>query len=225
MARAAKKKDKVGACSINEFWKSLNRLVPEYLDKKNEGKKKYYLELKRLEEQANKSDIPEFIAENFVRPYLTNGLDKLNVNFSGTEKGNSFGTWTVLYDKDTKTLRISVVGIYLYSSFCKDIEFKLNKLDAEDNFTEYRLLSLNKEIAKLPGQYILFITVLKGVAEAASICVSDSKSAANNPDKFTLLYLSTLWALKQFEDFYLKVQNRNIRSDYFLVWHEGEWIG
>ncbi|MEI6420802.1 MAG: hypothetical protein WCP55_01185 [Lentisphaerota bacterium] len=75
---------------------------------------------------------------------------------------------------------------------------------------------------KLPGQYLLFLAVLKEVVIDGKIYAVDSRGAFANEESSE--YFSLLWALKQFEEFYLKVQIRNIRSDFALIWHEGDWI-
>ncbi len=223
--KSKSKNSKDNAKSITGYWKLVNKLVSVYLEQASAAKKKAaHLEIKKLEEEVNDSSIPEFISENFVSPYITNDRDKIKVVFDGEEK-KAYGKWIVAYDKETKILKINSVGLFDYSLFIKVDDEKLPKLDRDEDFTQFRMHSFKKEVSKLPEQYLMFLAVLKGVADATAVCISDSRNASSNKmDEHTSCYLSTLWALKQFEEFYQKFQNRSIRADYHLIWHEGEWI-
>ncbi len=210
--------------SVNSFWKNLGDLVPDYLDHVSASKKKQiHSEIKKIEENINKSAIPGFIAEHFVRPFIPSENGIINVLFSGEENGK-FGTWIAQYQKELKTLRINSVGLFAYSEIYKNIETSLSAVNKEDHFTAYRFFSFAKEIAKLPEQYLIFIAILKSIAEVTGITISDARNASNSTDPHTSSYLSTLWALKQFEEFYQKIQNRSVRADYHIIWHEGEWV-
>lgn len=218
------KKTKENAKSITGFWKLVNDCVPVYLDHATATKKKkVFSEIRKIEEEVNISSIPDFISENFVSPFLTTEREKIKVVFDGVQKGD-FGNWTVLFDGEQKTVKLNPVGMYGYSSMIVDSPNKLSKLSREDDFQEFRLYSFTNELSKLPDQYHIFLAVLKGIAEITEVCVSDSRGSTAKLDEHTFCYLTTLWALKQFEEFYQKFQNRSIRADYHLIWHEGEWV-
>ncbi len=218
------KKTKENAKSITGFWKLVNDSVPIYLDHAPVAKKKkVFSEIRKIEEEVNTSSVPDFISENFVSPFLTSEREKIKVVFDGVQKG-AFGSWIVLYDGEQKTMKLNPVGIYGYSSMIVDSPKKLSKLSREEDFQEFRLHSFSRELSKLPEQYHIFLAILKGVAEITEVCISDSRGSAAKLDEHTFSYLTTLWALKQFEEFYQKFQNRSIRADFHLIWHEGEWV-
>ncbi len=212
--------------TIGGFWKLADEAVSEYQKNiKSAKKKKDSLALLlELEAQVNASQIPDFVSENFITPYLTPEKDKVTVVFDGLD-GKGFADWLILFDKEKKHLKLNTVSIVAYSKSLLGSDEDLAKLDKVENFTEFRLLSFKKELAKMPQQYHMFLALLKGVADATSICISDSKSpAAVKQDDHCAFYTTTLWAFKQFEEFYQKFQNRSIRADYYMIWHEGEWI-
>lgn len=218
------KKTKENAQSITGFWKLVCNSVPIYLDHAPAAKKKkVFSEIRKIEEEVNTSSIPGFISENFVSPFLTTDREKIKVVFDGVQKG-AFENWTVLYDGEQKTIKLNSVGIFGYSSMIGSSSDKLSKLSREEDFLEFRLYSFTNELSKLPEQYHIFLAVLKGIAEIIEVCISDSRGSSAKLDEHTFCYLTTLWALKQFEEFYQKFQNRSIRADYHLIWHEGEWV-
>lgn len=222
MART-KKTSQSGANTISGLWKHIIELAPCYLDSKSKNRAKLLDKLKKMEKEANSSSIPNLIAENFVRPYLAGENENITVYFDGLENG-AFADWTVYFIKEEKKLKVNPLGLFLFSKIFKDTDTKIKKTKENNDFAELRLTSFIKEVSKLPDQYMMFIGILKGIADTTQVCVSDNRNVAGLSDPHTALYLSLLWAVKQFEDFYQKIQNRNIRSDYCIIWHEGEWI-
>jgi hypothetical protein len=215
----ARKSKKNSPSTLPGFWKSLKELAPAYLEKHPKVSKKQKDILKVFLDEVNASQIPSLIYENFVLPYFRE--KEMKVAFEGDEKG-ILGKWSVSINTEQNTVKIDPIGLYIFADeFAKAAE-KSKKADKDGNFLKLRLFSFHKELLKLPEQYFLFLAVLKELAIHTQIYAVDSKGAFSNNDAAE--YFSLLWALKQFEDFYLKVQIRNLRSDYGFIWHEGEWI-
>ena len=214
-----KKTRKGSPSTLTGFWNTLNELSPLYLEKFPVVKKKMKDEMNAFIDEVNLSPIPSLVYENFVRPYFKE--KPMKVVFSGDEKG-AFGKFCTKIDLTENIVKIDPVGLYKFSTeFVIDKE-NLKKIEEDGDYLKLRLSSFRKELSKLPGQYLLFLAVLKEVVIDGKIYAVDSRGAFANEESSD--YFSLLWALKQFEEFYLKVQIRNIRSDFALIWHEGDWI-
>ncbi len=218
MAKTRKSKKNTPS-TLPGFWKSLHETAPVYLDGYPSVKKKNKDLFSSFLEEANKSALPGLIYENFVLPYYRE--KEMKVSFGGEPKG-SLGKWAVKINSGENFVRIDPVGLFMFVDGLSKVDDKLKKAAKDGNFLKLRLFSFYKEISKLPQQYFLFISVLREVAIYSQIYAVDSKGAFSNSDAAE--YFSLLWALKQFEEFYLKIQIRNLRSDYGLIWHEGEWV-
>ncbi len=215
----AKKSKKSSPSTLPGFWKLLNDIAPSYLENYPAVKRKNKDLFKPFIDEANASSLPSLIHENFVMPYFRE--KEMKVLFCGDDKG-LLGKWIVKINTDEHLVKIDPVGIYLFVSEFSKADEKIKKALKDGNFLKLRLYSFYKELTKLPGQYFLFLTVLKEISLHSQIYAVDSKGAFTNNDAAE--YFSLLWAMKQFEEFYLKIQIRNLRSDYGLIWHEGEWI-
>jgi hypothetical protein len=201
------------------FWKSVNELSPAYLEKYPKVQKKMKDEINVFVGEVNASPITNMVYESFVHPYFRE--KEMKVVFSGDDKG-VFGKWSVKIAQAENTLKIDPIGLFQFNTEIRKASDRLKKYDKEEDFLKYRLYSFYKEMTKLPEQYILFLAVLKEIVLETKVYAVDSRGAFANDESAS--YFSLLWALKQFEEFYQKVQIRNIRSDYGLIWHEGEWI-
>jgi hypothetical protein len=80
-----------------------------------------------------------------------------------------------------------------------------------------------KELAKLPDPYCIYLAVLQEIAYCNDI-VSVEDREGNFHKSDAGYYLALLWAFKEFETFYLRAQNRSLRADYSIIWHEGQWV-
>ncbi len=217
---AGTKKSRKGSPStLTGFWNTVNELAPLYLEKFPVVKKKMKDEMNAFINEVNLSPIPSLVYESFVHPYFRE--KQMKVIFSGDEKG-VFGKFCIKIDAAENTVKIDPVGLYKFSIEFSEAAEKLKKIDKDEDYLKCRLYSFRKELSKLPGQYLLFLAVLKEVVLDGKIYAVDSRGAFSNEESSD--YFSLLWALKQFEEFYLKVQIRNIRSDFALIWHEGDWI-
>jgi hypothetical protein len=214
-----KKTRKGSPSTLTGFWNTLNKIAPLYLEKFPVVKKKMKDEMNAFIDEVNLSPIPGLIYESFIHPYFKEKT--MTVVFSGDEKG-VFGNFCTKIDVMENIVKIDPVGLYKFSTEIAESEEKLKGIDKDEDYLKCRLYSFRKEILKLPGQYLLFLAVLKEVVIDGKIYAVDSRGAFANEESSE--YFSLLWALKQFEEFYLKVQIRNIRSDFALIWHEGDWI-
>ncbi|HCE43615.1 MAG TPA: hypothetical protein DET40_08705 [Lentisphaeria bacterium] len=216
---ATRKSKKNNPATLPGFWKSIKELAPVYLEKYPKVAKKQKELMEIFLDEVNSSQIPSLVYENFILPYFRE--KEMKISFAGEEKG-VLGKWSVKISSEQNILKIDPIGLYMFADeFAKAAE-KAKKAEKDGNFLKLRLFSFHKELLKLPEQYLLFLAVLKEVAIHSQIYAVDSKGAFSNNEAAE--YFSLLWALKQFEDFYLKVQIRNLRSDYGFIWHEGEWI-
>lgn len=214
-----KKTRKHTPSTLAGFWKSVKSLAPVYLEKYPAVKKKHKDMVKAFLDEVNASPLPGLVNENFVNPYFRE--KEMKVCFSGDDKGG-FSKWSVKIDSDENVVKIDPVGLYSFMEEFKKADDKLKKACKDDNFLKMRLFSFQKEVAKMPEHYSLFLAVLKEISLHSQIYAVDSKGAFSSNEAAE--YFSLLWAVKQFEEFYLKVQIRNLRSDYGLIWHEGEWV-
>ncbi|MFZ2657513.1 MAG: hypothetical protein WAX69_21440 [Victivallales bacterium] len=216
---AARKSKKTPPSTLSGFWKSVKDLAPGYLEKYPTVSKKQKEILKTFLDEANLSPMPILIHDNFILPYFRE--KEMKVSFAGDEKG-VLGKWTVKINSEQNTVKIDPVGLYMFADeFAKSAE-KSKKAEKDGSFLKLRLFLFHKEMLKIPEQYYLFLAVLKEISLHSQIYAVDSKGAFSSNEAAE--YFSLLWALKQFEEFYLKVKIRNIRSDYGFIWHEGEWI-
>ncbi|GEM_PF-4094422 len=214
-----KKSRKNNPSTLAGFWKNLKTLAPPYLEKYPSVKKKQKDMIKDFVEDVNTSPLPTLVNENFVAPYFRE--KEMKASFGGDDK-KGFGKWSVKICSEDNTVTIDPIGIYGFLDEFVKVEEKIKKAQKDGNFLKLRLYSFQKEVSKMPEQYFLFLAVLKEIALHSQIYAVDSKGAFSSDEAAE--YFSLLWALKQFEEFYLKVQIRNLRSDYGLIWHEGEWV-
>jgi len=214
-----RKSKKKSPSTLSGFWTSVKEFAPGYLEKYPAVSKKQKELLKVFLDEVNASQMTNLIYENFVLPYFRE--KEMKVLFAGDDKG-VMGKWSVKIDSEQNTVKIDPIGVYMFSDEFNKATEKAKKAEKDGNFLKLRLFLFQKEILKLPEQYFLFLAVLKEIALHNQIYAVDSKGAFSSNEAAE--YFSLLWALKQFEEFYLKIKIRNIRSDYGFIWHEGEWI-
>jgi hypothetical protein len=216
------KKKKYKADNLTGLWKRLDEVVPLFLAAKVRERKAIRDELSALLVEANASTIPGAIAQSVVHPYLAEE-GAFTVEFLPSDR-DGFGRLVVWVDRDEKRVGIDPVGLYMLREELLAAAGQLAATDAEDAlFDRYRSLCLFREVAKLPQQYLIFIAVLREIAQAARI-VSVEKRDGGYADSDSPVYLAMLWAFKEFEQFYQRNQHRDLRADYGIIWHEGQWV-
>ena len=213
-----RKKKKDDTSSIYGFWKHVNEFSPIYIGKSVSAKKKFREEITSFTTEVNSSNLPVLINENFVKPYFKE--KEMTVKFTGDDNG-TYGNWHVKVILAENIVKIDPVGLFVFSNKFKNPSGYIKPSDKE-NFPKVRLLNFLKETGKLPEQYFMFLGVLQEIVFANQIFAVENKEAFPNKDNGE--YFSLLWAVKQFEEFYQKIQVRSLRSDYGIIWHESEWI-
>jgi len=127
------------------------------------------------------------------------------------------------HDEEAKML-LDPIGVHKFISDFKNAKNRIkNETDLKDDFKEYRQISFMNAISKLPEPYFFYIVVLQEIAHLNDIVSIENREGGYIKSESSF-YLSALWAFKEFEHFYLRVQHRHLRTDYGIIWHEGEWI-
>lgn len=217
------KKRKFKADNLSGLWKRMDEIVQPFLAAKVRERKEWQGQLADLLDEANGSPMPGAIAQSVVQPYLSEE-GEFSVAFMASGK-DGFGKATAWVDMEKKQVGIDPVGLYKLHAELSAAGVNLTKNlepDAE-SFERHRNLCLFREVAKLPRQYLIFLAVLPEIALAARI-VAVEKRDGGYAESDSPAYLSMLWALKEFEQFYQRSQHRDLRADYGIIWHEGQWI-
>lgn len=212
--------------SIGGLWKKIQRHAPRIL--KAEDPEKVLLSENELNEyltKVNNSYIPESITQNFLAQYFEETDCSTVFVASGDSVVDAKKTLPASFNNETSTLSIDIYAMYHYANEFLEAG---NMLEEESDsgvseFKTIRQLSFMLEMAKLPIPYLFYMSVLQEVAYRKEIVSVEDKEGVLHKSNVGF-YLTLLWALKEFEVFYLKTQNRNLRSDYGIIWHEGEWI-
>ena len=216
----AKKKKKAKSNTLAGLWENINSVAPAYIDCSKEEAEGYVEKINKIIDEVNDSSVPSSIATSFVSPYMQ---ETCTIKFTG-ETEDSFGKWTVLYDNEKLIMQIDPIGLHKYVSDFNNAEKRLDEEpELKDDFKEYRQISFMKALSNLPAPYFIYLVVLQEIAH-----INDIVSVENREGGYiksdSSFYLSALWAFKEFERFYLRVQHRHLRADYGIIWHEGEWI-
>ncbi len=215
-------KRKARANSLSGLWKRLHELAPPYLDSLPKVEQNVDLDVGKLIKEVNSSQIPRIVEENFIRPYFEKV--EISVEF-GPDDNGVYGNFATRMDEENRRFTIDPIGLHKFSCKFKLSDDSGKKREKRKAFPGYRWEAFLMEIEKLPEPYLLFIAVLREVALFKNVMRAENKNGTvYEQDKDRFQYHATLWALKQLEVFYLRIQNRNLRSDYGIVWHEGEWI-
>jgi len=220
------KKRKYRADTLSGLWKRMDEVVQPFLAAKVRERKALHGQLAELLAEANGSPMPGAIAQSVVQPYLSEEGD-FSVSFMPSGR-DSFGKATAWVDLEGKRVGIDPVGLYKLHAELAGSAARLEKEGEAasgdgDSFEEHRSLCLYREVAKLPRQYLVFLAVLREIAVAARI-VAVEKRDGGYAESDSPTYLSMLWALKEFEQFYQRSQHRDLRADYGIIWHEGQWV-
>lgn len=214
-------KKKIKANTLAGLWKKINKIAPTYLESTASEAAELAEEINKILQEANESSIPNSIATSFIKPYLHD--EKCTVEFKG-DTATEFGKWAVKYDEENNQFFLDPIGIHNVIMDFKNAEKRIEtEIELKDDFKEYRQVSFMNAIAKLPSPYFTYVVVLQEMAHLNDIVSIENREGGYIKSEASF-YLSILWAFKEFERFYLKVQHRHLRADYGIIWHEGEWI-
>ena len=221
MSKKKKKRKSIKSNTLAGLWKNINSVAPAYIDCDKKDAEDYVKKINKIIDEANDSLVPSSIASLFISPYMHK--DNCTLEFSGEEK-NSFGKWAVKYNDDESRMQLDPIGLHKYVSDFKNAEYRLNdEITLKDDFKKHRQVSFMKALSKLPEPYFFYIVVLQEIARLNDIVSVENREGGYTKSDSSS-YLSTLWAFKEFERFYLRVQHRHLRADYGIIWHEGEWV-
>ena len=219
----AKRESKV---SIGGLWKKMQRHVPRVFgDGDSEKSAASEKELANYLAKVNDSYIPESISQNFIALYFENDTPSTVFNFSEGFAWDGQKKRPVEFDSENSVMTIDIHAMYHYLMEFSNAQKKLREMkdNGVSDFKTTRQLSFMRELSKIPPPYLFYIAVLQEVAyQKEIVSVEDKEGVMHKSDSG--FYLTLLWALKEFESFYLKTQNRFLRADYSVIWHEGEWV-
>ena len=225
LSKSTMSKRKKRPYTIAVFWKNINLHVPKYLNSSPDNRSEFHNELDKIVEEVNASSIPSSIDELFVKPYIEKTHS--SVNFvckydNAEDNGMHPCTLHSLDESETLTVTIDSIALYKYADSFKKAETS-EAASPEADFAERRQALFMKELSKLPDPYYIYLAVLQEIAYSNDI-VSVEDREGNFHKSDVGYYLSMLWAFKEFETFYLRAQNRSLRADYSIIWHEGQWV-
>jgi hypothetical protein len=180
-------------------------------------------ELDDLCERANRSKVVEALQTLFVTDHT--GGDGIRVRFVGGRQAVE-QTEPTQYDATAKVILVNPVGVVRFIDECGECAEQLGRFEGRENFGRYRLCAYQAELSKLPGQMMLFLAVLRQVAEITGVTRSDRRGPSGNGAEATedKPYLMLLWALKQLESVLHEVKGINLRADYHMLWYESDWV-
>ena len=212
--------------SIGGLWKKIQRHLPRIIN--GDDPEKILASQNELAEYVNKvndSYIPDSITQNFLSLYFEDSQCSTVFVLLDESSDETTKTWPASFNSESSVLSLDVYAMYRYANkFAESAEKLEEELSSgASDFKTKRQLSFMSQMTKFPIPYLFYLSVLQEVAYRKEIVsVEDKEGLLHKSD--VGFYLTLLWALKEFEVFYLKTQNRSLRSDYGVIWHEGEWI-
>jgi len=220
-------KRKTNSYTLAGFWKNINTVAPKCLNGAKTERKKSLSDLTKIVDEVNSSPIPGSIGDLFVKPYLE--ADHFFVNFVASpeipsEEIHNPVSCEKEEDLESKpVVSIDSLSLFNYVDSFRIARERIEQDEISSDFKEQRQNAFMNEISKLPDPYFIYLAVLQEVAYCNDV-VSVEDREGNFHKSDAGFYLSLLWAFKEFEAFYLRAQNRNLRADYGIIWHEGEWV-
>lgn len=212
-----RKKKKQG--SISDIWKKIEESLESYNSQKI-SEKEFDKVLEAVFASANKSGISDIIAQNLILPHMQD-LSDVKVRFTKFTEDEPSG---ILPQNNWMDVYINPLEVYKFRQ--RIVAYTSCGQPEPSDFESERTFYFYKELLKLPPPYFLFIAALSKIAMTKEVFTAEKRGGKKNvPGKLTIeSYFPLLWALKQFEAFYKRIQNRDMRSDFGIIWHEGEWI-
>jgi len=205
--------------TLASTWRQFEKLARTYLSDGN-AQSKNGEPLRELAQRVNKSRIAEALATMFLVPYA--GLGETSVRFVEPVDGEAFPDWDIHYDKDAGLFEINPVGVVAFVLRCDEAHAKLATPEARRDFATYRLNAYMAELRKLPSRLLLFILVLRKVAEILKVTEVE-KRGGETEDVDDGGYMNLLWGLKEVERMYREMKGLNIRAEYGMLWYESDW--
>ena len=226
---AKRKTKKTKPYTLASYWEKIKSFASKNLKDVDKDQDALMAELTEIVDEVNASSIPKSIGDWFVIPHLEE--DKVTVRFSlpkvvQLSERNKVVKYRASdlesFPRPDPTIEIDSIALYQFIDTIQNVEVDPEALD-ELSFSAKRQLAFMKEISKLPAPYFIYLAVLQELAFCNDI-VSVEDREGNFHESDAGFYLSLLWAFKEFEAFYLRVQNRSLRADCGIIWHEGDWV-
>jgi hypothetical protein len=222
-------KRRVKSNTLAGFWKNI-KAIPLFEEgfSVNPLDSEAVAALDVIMEEVNASNIPSSMVGALVAPYFDERA-KTALEFAfaaGYEvPGPEDAVRPVVRTGDEDgVFSVDPVQLLFFAKMFSDATNAGANEDGEEmDFKKRRQTRFMSQITKLPEPYLVYLAILQEVAyanEIVSVEDRDGKLHASDAG----FYLSLLWAFKEFEHFYLRTQNRHLRADYGVVWHEGEWV-
>ena len=219
-------KKKIKADSVVGFWKRLSTIFSEYLKDDSDLEEKVVCDekqseiLKEILEEINASGVPHSIASSFILPYVHK--DKIQFVFEQPGEEEMFGPAKYL-EEDSKMIFSPLDFLLFVKKVHSAEQHILDNMEIREDVKIHRQYAFMKELAKMPPPYLIYISILQEMAIANDVVSIEHRNGGYIKSE-AAFYLSLLWAFKEFEQFYLRMQHRSFRADSGVIWHEGEWV-
>jgi hypothetical protein len=180
-------------------------------------------ELGELSDRANRSKVVEALQTLFVEGHP--GVDGVRVQFAGGPEALKSPEATS-YDNDGRVILVNPLGVVRFIDQCVECVEEMKTREARESFKRYRLCAYQAELSKLPSHLLLFLALLRQVAEVAGVTRSDRRppgGGTEEPEE-DRPYLMLLWAFKHLEAVLREVKGINLRSEYRVLWYESDWV-
>jgi hypothetical protein len=205
--------------TLASTWRQFEQLAKSYLSDGDanaaDGK-----QLRELAEKVNKSRIAEALETMFLVPYA--GLEEAKARFLEGAADEPYPDWEIGYDEAANVIEINPVGVVGFVLRCDEAFDRLATPEARRDFATYRLNAYMAELRKLPSRLLLFILVLRKVAEILKVTEVE-KRGGETEDVDDGGYMNLLWGFKEVERMYREMKGINIRAEYGLLWYESDW--
>jgi hypothetical protein len=204
--------------TLTTTWKNFEKLVRQY-EKSGRTDEKKVAAIEELVGKTNNSRIVEALASLFVRPY---GIENGAVRLVGLVDGQ-FPEWRTQSDEETGVISVSVMGVFTFLAEAAEAAEKLATPEARKSFEEYRFTAYMAQMGKLPPKFILFLLILREVAEMKHI--TDVEKKGGEVEAATgERYLQLLWGFKELESFFKRTNGLDLRAEYGVLWLESDWF-
>ncbi len=205
--------------TLASTWKQYEKVFRGY-ERTDAPRKKAIDALNSLGRRVNRSRIVEALATLFVHPHP--GMEEASVRFFTLDEGDEFPAWAARFSAEDNVIFVNPVGVFRFRQACSQAKELLRTPEGREDFAGYRRRAYLAELGKLPPRMMLFLLLLREVANARKISRVEKKGGeielAEDED-----YMNLLWAFKELESFYA-ASGQEIRSEYRIFWYESDWI-
>jgi hypothetical protein len=204
--------------TLASTWRQFEKLARSYLTESSPTPKDAG-PLQDLTTRVNKSRIVDALATMFLVPHA--GVEEASIRFVDTG-GETYPDWEVDFDEERQLFRVNPVGVVSFARACDKAFEELSTPEARRDFETYRLKAYMAELRKLPCRLLLFILILRKVAEILKITEVE-KRGGETEDIDDGGYMNLLWGFKEVERMYRDMKGVNIRAEYGVLWYESDW--